>query len=231
LQNRTVDKQAEGKLRQAAKDKPDMFLGELAEMFGCLPQSAHAMLKTLGITRKKHLAYSETSAEERERFAAHVKKIPQGKRVCVDESGIRERPQREFGCAPRGLKVAGAKPGKRFWRVNVIGVLCAALHLCVERYMHSADSAFFEGWFENRLLKAMPWGEGHAAIMDNASFHRRKVLRRLARGKARLLFLPPYSPDCNRIEKSRANMKRFLRGCLDKFASVESAVHARFAVS
>jgi len=208
-----------------------MFLGELAKMFGCSPQSAHAMLKSLGITRKKQLAYSEASEKKRARFASRVKRVPLGKRVYVDESGIREHPQREFGCAPRGLKVAGARPGKCFGRVNVIGALCAALHLCVERYRHSTDSAFFEDWFENRLLKAMPWGEGYAVILDNASFHRRKALRRLARGKARLLFLPPYSPDCNRIEKSWANMKRFLRGCLDKFASVESAVHAHFLVS
>ena len=35
------------------KDKPDMFLHELAEMFGCSPQAVHTMLKNLGITRKK----------------------------------------------------------------------------------------------------------------------------------------------------------------------------------
>jgi transposase len=38
--------------------------------------------------------------------------------------------------------------------------------------------------------------------MDNARFHRKKELRKIARGKARLLFLPPYSPDYNPIEKT-----------------------------
>jgi len=42
-------------------------------------------------------------------------------------------------------------------------------------------------------------------ILDNASHHRRKTLRKLARGKVRVLFLPPYSPDYNPIEKSWAN--------------------------
>jgi transposase len=40
-------------------------------------------------------------------------------------------------------------------------------------------------------------------VMDNARFHRKKQLRRLARRKVRLLFLPPYSPDYNLIEKSQ----------------------------
>ena len=71
--------------------------------------------------------------------------------------------------------------------------LCAALHLCVECYRHATNAEFFE----NRLLQAIPWGEGYTVILDNARFHRRDALRRLARGKVRLLFLPAYSPDYN----------------------------------
>jgi len=68
-------------------------------------------------------------------------------------------------------------------------------------------------------------------ILDNAWFHRRDTLRKLAREKVRLLFLPTYSPDYNSIKKSRANMKRFLWGNLDKFVSVEFAVYAHFILS
>jgi transposase len=64
--------------------------------------------------------------------------------------------------------------------------------------------------------------------MDNASYHREKVLRKLARGKIRLLFLPPYSPDYNPIEKSWANVKRSLRNNLKDFQSVNAAVYAYF---
>jgi len=151
--------------------------------------------------------------------------------VFVDESGIGEHPQREFGRAPRGEAVTGTKPGKRPGRINVIGALCVAAHLCMECYRHATTAEFFEHWFETRLLEAIPWGEGYTIILDNASFHRKKALRKLARGKVRLLFLPPYSPDYNRIEKTWANMKRFLRGNLDRCVSVEFAVYAYFAFS
>ena len=85
---------------------------------------------------------------------------------------------------------------------------------------------FFEGWFENSLLKDLP--KGYTVIMDNAAFHRKKELRRIARGKVRLLFLPPYSPDYNLIEKSWANMKRFLRNNLKDSQPVVSGIYDYF---
>ena len=56
------------------------------------------------------------------------------------------------------------------------------------------------------------------------------MLYKLARGKARLLFLPPYSPDYNPIEKSWANMKRFLRSNLQNYKFVDSAIYNYFGV-
>jgi transposase len=64
--------------------------------------------------------------------------------------------------------------------------------------------------------------------MDTARFHRKKELRKLAGGKVRLLFLPPYSPDYNPIEKSWANMKRFLSNNLKDFHSVDSCIYNYF---
>jgi transposase len=67
--------------------------------------------------------------------------------------------------------------------------------------------------------------------MDNARFHRKARLRKLARGKARLLFFPPYSPDYNPIEKTWANMKRSLRDSLQYFQSVGHAIYDYFYLS
>jgi transposase len=64
--------------------------------------------------------------------------------------------------------------------------------------------------------------------MDNASFHRKRELRKIAGGRVRLLFLPPDSPDYNLIEKTWANMKRFLRNNLKEFESVDAGVYNYF---
>jgi hypothetical protein len=145
--------------------------------------------------------------------------------VYVDESGIHTYLQREYARAPRGEIIEETTPGKKFDRVNVIGALCNGKHSAIECCSQTTDSEFFEYWFENNLLKEIP--NGYTVIMDNASFHRKKELRKIAGGKVRLLFLPPYSPDYNLIEKTWANMKRFLRNYLKEFKSVDSGVIAK----
>ncbi|CAL7959253.1 hypothetical protein MIDIC_110045 [Alphaproteobacteria bacterium] len=48
---------------------------------------------------------------------------------------------------------------------------------------------------------------GQTVIMDNASFHRSQNTRKIDR-RGKMLFLFPYSPDLNPIEKFFANLKR-----------------------
>ena len=51
--------------------------------------------------------------------------------------------------------------------------------------------------------------DNHVVIMDNASFHKGSETAALIRTSgASLLFLPPYSPELNPIEKDFANIKR-----------------------
>ena len=51
--------------------------------------------------------------------------------------------------------------------------------------------------------------ETHVVIMDNASFHKgSETAALIGASGASLLFLPPYSPELNPIEKDFANIKR-----------------------
>ena len=137
--------------------------------------------------------------------------------------------QREYARAPRGITVEDIKRGNKFERVNIIGALCNGAYYGIECYKQATDSEFFECWFEACLLEEIP--KSSTVILDNATFHRKEILRKIARGKARLLFLPPYSPDYNPIEKTWANMKRYLCNNIRDCQSVDSAVYDYFGIS
>lgn len=90
-------------------------------------------------------------------------------------------------------------------------------------YSENTNSELFENWFRKSLVKAIP--KGSYIIMDNASFHRKTRLKNLARRHGmKILFLPPYSPDFNPIEKTWANLKRKLRDTIKEFDSLEFAI-------
>jgi transposase len=106
--------------------------------------------------------------------------------------------------------------------------LCDGKHIGIECYEHTAKAAFFEAWF-GRLLPQLPGGR--AVILDNASFHRKEKLEEIIKKSGRkitLLFLPPYSPDFNPIEKSWANLKIFLRNYGRSFNDLYSAINSYF---
>ena len=53
---------------------------------------------------------------------------------------------------------------------------------------------------------------GDIVIMDNLGSHKSKAVRKAIRNAgAKLLFLPPYSPDLNPIEQAFAKLKHRLR--------------------
>jgi len=59
--------------------------------------------------------------------------------------------------------------------------------------------------------------EGDVVIMDNLSSHKRPAVRQAIRSAgAKLLFLPPYSPDLNPIEQVFAKLKHLLRKAVNR---------------
>ncbi|GHV31381.1 IS630 family transposase [Synergistales bacterium] len=144
--------------------------------------------------------------------------------MYVDESGVNKFYQREYARAPIGQKTEDVRRGEKYRRTNVIAGYCNGEVLGSHCYLCNTNGDFFELWFEKFLLPEVP--VGYTIVMDNASFHRKKKLQKLAEKYGiRLIFLPPYSPDLNPIEKLRANMKRALRDLVRKFRTLVDAIY------
>lgn len=69
-------------------------------------------------------------------------------------------------------------------------------------------------WFEAYVRQVLvpDLKQGDIVVMDNLSSHKSVAVRDLIEAAgARVLFLPPYSPDFNPIEKAFAKLKALLR--------------------
>ena len=91
-------------------------------------------------------------------------------------------------------------------------------------YDGTMDSLLFEAWFVQRFLPAIK--KGTVIVMDNASFHRKKQFFCAAKkAGCILIFLPPYSPQLNPIEKFWSWLKRYLRKILPFHKSFDSDLY------
>ena len=72
------------------------------------------------------------------------------------------------------------------------------------------NGEIFKAYVEQFLVPTL--SRGDVVIMDNLGSHKRPAVRKAIRAAgARLLFLPPYSPDLNPIEQVFAKLKTLLR--------------------
>jgi transposase len=73
----------------------------------------------------------------------------------------------------------------------------------------------FTAWVEQCLVPTL--APGDVVIMDNLGSHKGPGVRRAIRSVgAKLLFLPPYSPDLNPIEQVFAKLKLMLRRAAER---------------
>ncbi len=134
---------------------------------------------------------------------------------------------RNRGRAPRGQRVIIKRPGRRFKRLNVVAGQIGTEVIAPYYYEWTTTALWFEVWFEWHFCPALP--QCTYIIMDNARFHRKSELERIARFYGHtIIWLPPYSPDKNSIEKLWANMKNWLRSFAHAFPSIQLAIEDYF---
>jgi isftu1 transposase len=96
-------------------------------------------------------------------------------------------------------------------------------------YTGTCDTTLFNFWLANFLLPTV--GAGYVLIMDNATFHKSEETKKLIKeAGCKLIFLPPYSPDFNPIEKSWANLKNRIKKIIKQFSSLSDAIDYAFQI-
>jgi transposase len=117
---------------------------------------------------------------------------------------------RHYGRAPKGERVAEATPQSCWRTLTVLGAITTQGVLASMTIAAATDGDVFLAYLEQVLCPQLQAGQ--VVIMDNLRAHKVEGVRENieARG-ARLVYLPPYSPDFNPIEQIWAKVKQSLR--------------------
>ena len=130
---------------------------------------------------------------------------------------------REYGRSVRGKKIIGEISGKRFARQSIISGLFKGKFLSPMCFEGTCNTSLFNTWLKQVLIPNLTAGQ--VLILDNASFHKSRESEKLIKAAGcKILFLPPYSPDLNPIEKCWANMKTKVRELLLKTRNFSEAL-------
>jgi transposase len=153
---------------------------------------------------------TEANRQKREEFIARIRSIPPERLNFLDESGVTTSMTRLYGRRADGRRIHQATPGGH-WKILTI---LAALRLrgidAAMTIEEATDGDIFLAFVEQVLCPTLQAGD--VVVLDNLSSHKGQAVGELiqARG-AEVLFLPPYSPDLNPIEKAWSKIKQHLR--------------------
>lgn len=130
--------------------------------------------------------------------------------IFLDESGVTTSMTRLYGRGAGGDRVCEGTPGGRWSVLTLLGAIrldgvCAMMTIAAP-----ADGDIFLAFIDAVLAPKLRPGD--VVVLDNLSVHKVAGLRpRIEQCGARLLYLPPYSPDLNPIEKAWSKLKTGLR--------------------
>lgn len=117
----------------------------------------------------------------------------------MDEAGVEDTLSFAWGWSKRGVRCLAQKLGHRTARVSMAAAWCQGQVLAPLTFEGYCHSELIEVWFKTQLCPLLR--PGQVVILDNASFHKRALLRPLVEEVGcSLWFLPRYSPDLNTIE-------------------------------
>lgn len=150
--------------------------------------------------------------------------------MYIDESGIDLTICKDKGWGKKSKKLLYKKSGKYYKRTNIIAGYVNNKSIAPMVFNGSCNTELFNSWVENFLIKELKVGQ--YVVMDNASFHKSTKTRELIESVGcKVIFLPPYSPELNPIEKFWANMKRWIKQNISNYAELYDVICEFFTAS
>jgi transposase len=219
------------RLREVIRQQPDATLEECRQRLGasCSLMTISRALNKLGLPRQKKVPRAEEQdspevQERRREFCEELAGIDPRRLVFVDECGANTAMTRTHGRAPRGQRVYANTPG-RWESITLTCGLRLAGVTAAFTFPGATDTDLFETYVEEVLVPEL--SPGDVVIWDNLKPHQSEAaIEAVEAAGARLVPLPPWSPDLTPIEEMISKVKGSMRSAA---ARTKETVYAAFA--
>ena len=172
------------------------------------------------------MAASERNNYKRGWFRRRARDLNHRRFLFVDESAVNTAMTRRYGRAPRGERVYDSAPRNYGSHTSVIGALSLRGLVATMTVEGAVDTLCFDAYLEQVLAPQLQRGD--VVVLDNLGAHRASRIEEVAAGRgARVLWLPPYSPDYSPIEQCWSKIKSYLRGAKARTADALDKALAR----
>ena len=127
-----------------------------------------------------------------------------------DEAGMNLAMTRLFGRVARGVRVEEGVPKNYGENISLMGVLSVSGLEAVMTVNWAVDTEILKVYVQEILADVLRTGD--VVVMDNLKVHDSEaIVTAIAACGAQVIYLPPYSPDLNPIEKCWSKIKTALR--------------------
>jgi transposase len=219
------------RLRELVRQQPDATLEELRQRLGiscCLMTIARA-LDQLELPRKKKVPRAQEQdnpevQEKRQEFHEEMAGIDPQRLVFVDECGANTAMTRTHGRAPVGQRVYTDTPGHWESITLTCGLRLSGVTAALA-FPGATNTVNFENYVEDVLVPELKPGD--VVVWDNLKPHKSEEAVEAVEGAgARVVPLPPWSPDLTPIEEMFSKAKGAMRSMA---ARTTETVYAAFA--
>jgi transposase len=176
-------------------------------------------MRAIKSASKKSLHASEQErpdvAEAREKWKSTQTGLDPGKLVFIDETGANTKMVRLYGRSPKGARLVADAPFGH-WKTTTFTAGLRMSGLVAPFILDGPMSGdAFLAYIDEILVPTL--ASNDIVIMDNLPAHKVAGVReRIETAGAKLLYLPPYSPDLNPIEMIFAKLKAILRKAAER---------------
>ena len=154
-------------------------------------------------------------ARKRQRWKARQASIDPHRLIFIEETWTKTNMGPLRGWAPRGQRCRGQVPFGHWKTMTFLAALRCDRIDAPWVVDGPINGAAFLLYVETELVPTLRPDD--IVVMDNLGSHKGKADRHAIRAAgARLLFLPPYSPDLNPIEQVFAKLKHLMRKAAER---------------